>query len=337
MSLLRRGLALRVAVILAAVLTAAHPACATEEELVPAGAFTVRAQYSVDEQSQGWGTDGRIEPLQNYLVPNQGVQQELNGTVTRRIAQTTLFLQAGLADTWNLSLTLPYQEIRQDSSLATSSADPRAAAAVRQFSAATVSGMGDLRLASLHRALSSDHDGVILGYGINWPSESQGTDYIGMGTLAVRSAYTTLFGLAHYTHYARLEGARLDLRAEIQGGQGDKVHTPDWPPYSAGTLTINPGNTFIVTAAWEQEFAALDYALQVGYLQHNPDSLVGGPAQDLVKEYSARVQLGWGNLYRLFSAPLAWPTQALLIYETTINGFNTPIRNRIALSLQTYF
>ncbi|HEX7929080.1 MAG TPA: hypothetical protein VF678_15905, partial [bacterium] len=215
------------AAVLAAVLLHAPGARAAEDEFVPGGTWTVRATVTQEHQDAAIASNQRLRPLADWLMHKPGLSEDLSGDVTRDVTTTETLIGFGISDTWNLNLVLPYKVIRQSSTLGTSSTDPLALEAVDRLKTETVSGLGNVRLLSLHRPAYSDTTSIILGWGFSVPGGPQQNDYVGKTTLDARMPYNTLTGLFHYTGYPQgAAKARFDLRFALDLGLQATVKMP---------------------------------------------------------------------------------------------------------------
>lgn len=305
---------------------------AQEDEIVPAGVWRIRLEH-------GWRTDDRgisrldVEaPLLDYLVPDEAVRNALDGSVERRVERTELSLTLGLTDAWNVVLELPYVSVAQTSSATSASTDTAVTETLERLESRTVSGLGRLRLAGLHRPVFSDRHGFVWGFGVDWPGDDPVSPWVGRSTLQVDSPFRRVFVLVHYTHYPWIQRARLDVRGEYGLGQAESLEVPD------GTAQkVVPGNDVALSLGWRQEVGPVTSGLGFHLDQQSTSEVEGVRQGDQVQEFYFRLVLGFGNLRKLEQAPIAFPYLVLLTYDHTVQGFNTPLRREFRLSLKTYF
>ncbi len=321
--------------ILAGLLTVgASPARASEDDLVPAGIVEVHTTLSHETQTKAIARDAITHGLEVYALPSPNSKDLVSGQLSRDIDEADLLLKVGITDHWNLSLLLPYVRAAQHSNLQSKfpGLDPVLDVTVARLQDQTVSGAGNLRLTSLHRPVFSDFHGFVWGYGYQGSLESNTGVYTGIGSLQTRDPYGGVYGFVHYTYYPRLARSRLDLRGEYQYPFADKVNTP------RGTqVTVRGGATSLFSLGWEHEPGAWGYGMALQSKTSQPTQLDGDLQEDTVKEYLFHGQLGFGNLIELEQQPIRFPYQALLTYDTTVYGYNTPLRERWSLVFLTYF
>ncbi len=328
----RPVLALLLALGLAA-LPAPRGARAAEDEIVPGGAWLLKLNVTEDIQHDAIARDARRHPLANYLLGDHKVSGQVEGGAVRSVTETGTQLGVGLTDRWNLRLSVPYREIRQESNLTTASTDPKIAGIVAGLQDRTVSGIGDVRLTSLHRPLFTDSDAIVLSWGLLVPGSRPQSLYIGQPTLDVGVPYRALEGAFQYTHYLlSAERARLDLRADFSVGSSVRVNTP-----TEQGITLYGPNSGGLLIQWGQEFETLGYGI---FLRHRgvTQTFLGGSAQkDQVKETRLGGRFTVGNLAELERRPLTFPFLAGLEVDHVVLGYNVPDSSRYTLFLRTYF
>lgn len=306
------------------------PVRGAENEIVPEGSLLVALAYGVDSHERAISRRNRESPLLDYLVPDDSVREQIDGDIRRTTDRLALRLHYGLSDSWNLTLEIPYLRITQESSLSAGSAE--ATAEVQRLSSRTISGLGELRATSLHRPLYDDQHGFVWGYGLLIPGEDPQSPYAGRGTLFLDSPFTRLLALVHYTYYPLLGRARFDLQAELRIPLEEKLATA-----AAASVGVNPGNRVGIAVGWEQELGPVATGVTLGHHSQSQSEVGGAKQGDKVQETWLRLKLGVGNLQALESGPLAFPFLLYVQYETTVQGYNTPIRSDARLVLQTYF
>lgn len=306
------------------------PVRGTENEIVPEGSLLIALAYGVDSHERAISRRNRESPLLDYLVPDDSVREQIDGDIQRTTERLALRLHYGLSDSWNLTLEVPYLRITQESSLS-----PRSAAAtaeVERLSSRTISGLGELRATSLHRPQYDDQHGFVWGYGLLIPGEDPQSPYAGRGTLFLDSPFTRLLALVHYTYYPLLGRARFDLQAELRIPLEEQLTDID-----GASVGVKPGNRLGVAVGWEQELGPVATGVTLGHHGQSQSEVGGAKQGDKVQETWLRLKLGVGNLQALESGPLAFPFILYVQYETTVQGYNTPIRSDARLVLQTYF
>lgn len=305
---------------------------AQEDDLVPAGIWSVRITQTQRTEDRAISRLKMHGPLLGYLVPEPGVQDALSGSVTREVQRTDLTTTIGLTDAWNLVLGVPYTRIRQSSSLSSSDSNPAVQAEVERLQAREVSGTGSLRLASLHRPVFSDNHGFVWGYGLDVPRGEPASDWAGRGTLLTDPPFRRYFALWHYTYYPYVERGRFDLRMEVGLPRSEKI-----PVQGRGELPVHPGNDVSLFMGWRQEYGPVTTGYGLKLFRQGQSSIAGGKQGDKVVDYAARLELGYGNLTALEQGPIAFPYLLLLGYERTFRGYDTVIRDELQLSLRFYF
>lgn len=319
--------------ILAGALTAGA-ALGSEDDLVPAGVVEIRTTVSHETQTKAIARDSDTHGLEVYTLPSPTSQDYVAGQLSRTIDETDLLLKVGITDRWNLSLLLPYVQATQRSDLrsTTPGRDPVLDVTVARLQNQTVSGAGNLRLTSLHRPVFTDYHGFVWGYGYQGALETNTGIYTGIGSLQTRDPYGGIYAFTHYTYYPKLARSRFDVRGEYQYPFGDMVNIP-----TGARVSVKGGATALLSLGWEHEPGAWGYGMALQSKTSQQTQLNGDLQEDPVKEYLFHGQLGFGNLIELEKRPLRFPYQALLTYDTTVYGFNTPLRERWSLVFLTYF
>jgi hypothetical protein len=303
------------------------------DDLVPAGTIQAHVALSHETQAKAIARDSVSHGLDAFALPDPGNRSAVSGTLSRDIDEADLLLQAGLTDHWNFSLLVPYIQASQHSTLVVldPSADPVLTATVAALQDRSVSGLGNLRFTSLHRPVFSDFNGFVWGYGYQGSTSPNIGVYTGIGSLQTRDPYGGAFAFAHYTRFPTLSRSRLDLRGEYQFPFMDSVNLP-----TGARVAVRGGATTLVSLSWEHEPGSWGYGLGVQGKNSLPTRLDGETQEDSVKEYLFHAQLGIGNLVALELAPIRFPYQVLLAWDTTLYGFNTPLRDRWSLVFKTY-
>ena len=305
-----------------------------DDDLVPAGTVQARATISHETQAKAIARDSVSHGFEVYALPDPSNQSAVSGTLSRDIDESDLLLQVGITDHWNFSLLVPYVQAVQHSTLRVldPNADPVLTATVAALQDRTVSGVGNLKFTSLHRPVFSDFNGFVWGYGYQGSTSPNTGVYTGIGSLQTRDPYGGLFAFSHYTHYPTLARSRLDLRAEYQYPFVDRVNLP-----TGSRVSVEGGATTVLSVSWEHEPGIWGYGLGAQAKNSLATRLDGESQEDSVKEYVFHAQLGIGNLVDLELAPIRFPFQLLLAWDTTVYGFNTPLRDRWSFTFLTYF
>ena len=211
-------------------------------------------------------------------------------------------------------------------------ADPALTAAVANLNSRTLSGMGNLRLTSLHRPIFTDANALIWGWGLTESPERNTGVYTGTGSLQIRDPYGTIFGLLHYTHYPQQVRGRFDARLEYSVPLVDKVNLP-----TGQRVSILGAPGVLSSVGWEHEPGAWGYGFRIDQHSTLQSRLAGESQSDPVKEWIFHAQIGYGNLIDLEKAPIRFPYQLWLTWDTTFLAYNAPIRDRWGLLFFTYF
>jgi hypothetical protein len=321
------------AALLLIALPAARPALGAGDEMVPGGVWHLRAETMQEIQRQAIARDGQTHPLVDYLAGQPGLSRRMSGEVVRQVTAAEVQAVYGISDSWNLALLLPYRWMRQESSLEAEAGDPAAEDAERRLKTRTVSGLGNVRLTSLHRPVFSDSNGLILGWGVTVPGGPQQSDYMGLTTLDTRAPYRTLSGLLQYTYYPlSVNRARFDLRFALDVGFRTAVRTE-----AQSSATLHPPNTGSARIGWEQEFQSMGYGIFLHHQATTQSFLDNVGQNDIIKETRLGGLVTWGNLAGLETGPLAFPYQAGLRIDHMVLGYNVPVTTRLALFFRTYF
>lgn len=302
-----------------------------EEEMVPEDAWGARIMLDLVDQDSTVDKASRGAPLINYVIPDAEVRSLVEGGITRSIRRLDFILTFGMSDKWNLSLNVPFLRMEQDSSLVTTSDDPEVLAVVERLQSDSLSGFGDLELASWYRPVFTDWNAVVLGLGIRHPSGGQQSDYVGTPTFDLVSPGSAIFFLFHYTRYPAIHGARFDLR--LRGEKG----IPNTASVPGGEQKLDEGNEVSVTFGWSQEFGPVNAGLEGEFFAHRSNSLGGTRLRDEVRAQFLKFRLGFGNLAGLEEGAVAFPYRFDLRIESLESGSNLPRGNRLLLSLQTFF
>jgi len=317
-----------------ALATLPSAARAAQDDFVPGGIFRLGLSASSDTQTKAVARDSVNHGLEVYALPDPGDAGKVSGTLSREIHETDLQLQLGLTDRWNISVTVPYVQATQHSTLRVKdpAANPALTAAVAALNSRTVSGMGNLRFTSLHRPVFTDANGFIWGWGFTESPERNSGVYTGTGTLQTRDPFGTVFGLIHYTHYPQWARGRFDMRLEYSVSLIDNVNLPTGQRVS---ILGPPG--VLSSVGWEHEPGAWIYEFRVDQRTTLQSRLDGESQSDPIKEWIFHAKLGYGNLIELEAAPIRHPYQVSLTWDSTFFAYNAPIRDRWGLLYVTYF
>ncbi len=322
-----------VAALLAVLLAAAaRPAAAAQDEVVPAGVWTLQTELAIRTDSRGIDHARHDVPLLDYLADSPALQGTLQGAVERTWHRVELKATYGLSDTWNLSLLAPYVSVNQSSSVSTTSSDPVAQAMAQSLTSRSLGGPGAAELLSLHRPVFSDRHGLVLGYGVRWPLREPASPWGGRGTLLLDSPFMAGLGLLHYTFYPVWERTHLDLRGAfvVPATRGLALE-------GGGSASVNPGNELRVSMDWGQEFGRLATGFGLHLLNQGSSKIRHEQQGDNLTETAFEVMLGWGNLVELELHPIPLPYQIRLTYDQTLLGAGVPLRKELRLGLQFYF
>lgn len=307
-------------------------AVSARDEVVPDGVWLAEVALFREHQDTAHDRSNERDPLSDYLLPDRTVQRRTRGAVTRTVNRVDLRLTYGISDTWNLFVEWPYLALEQHSTLEATTADPEVQQAVDNLDDETLSGMGDLRLLSMHRPVFSDRNGFVWGYGLTHPVQERDAGP-GPLALALRGPDATLRGFLHYTRYlVSVARARFDFRAEAGTGLGGTARNAAGKKQSFRT-----GNFGQVNLGYFQEIGPAGLGLEVEQFVRGESRLAGVSQDDPVKETLLRLRLAYGNLRALEEGPLDWPYQAHLLVERTLQGFNVIESDGVTLALRWYF
>ncbi len=329
------GRALLAAVLLAAVLLLGLPRAGhavLRDEIVPEGVWLLRAAVSQRTEERAFSRLNVEAPLLEYVVPAAEDSAQITGEITRDVQRSALLATYGLSDGWNLSLTLPFVRVEQTSTLATESADPAVQAAVGRLASRDISGTGQLRLMSLHRPVFTDSLGIVLGLGYATPGDDLQGPWAGRSTLRLDDPTPRIVGVFHLTFYPLIERSRFDVRLGLELGEDKTVALP-----AGDRASLNTGNRGQFAMGWHQEFGPFLTGLTFLHTTLSQSSLDGLTQGDSVTETALRLRVGYGNLDALEAGPIAFPYRVVLQFHQTVQGFNTPLREELTLSLTTYF
>jgi hypothetical protein len=271
-------------------------------------------------------------PLLDYLVLDDAVKSQIDGDVTRTVDRTDTELTYGVRDTWNLTIQVPYVKIEQNSSLTTASTDPAVQDEVARLQSRTISGMGQVRITSLHRPVFSDKHGFVWGYGVGLPVKHPLSPWAGRGTLLLDNPVPRYFGFFHYTFYPLSSDSHYDLRVEV-GISGKKYLGLQ----DGGEGSVHMGNDGRVSLDWNRQFGPFSAGLGLHAFTQGATSLNGIRQDDGRREDGYQVMLGFGNMDDLAQRPVAFPYAIELRYEHTMTGTSTPIANWLRLGVRFYF
>jgi len=310
-------------------------AAATQDDLVPSGIFNYSVSTTHEEQYKAVARDSVTHDLTVYALPDPTYAGQVSGTLSREYTETDLRLQYGITDTWNLALTLPYVVAIQRSTLQVTNpnADPILFETVASLQNKTLSGMGNYRLESIHRPIFRDENAVTFGYGITGSTERNEGIYTGVSSFEIRDPYGTWLAFLHYTHYPNLARSRFDMRVEYDLPQIDHVNLPT----GERGASLLGGPTYAAYMEWEHEPGAWGYALRLQG-KATQDSRIDGVSQDdPITELLFHAQISFGNLIALEQAPISFPYQVSLTWDTTLAAYNAPIRDRWGFQFSGYF
>lgn len=303
-----------------------------EDDVVPEGVLGIRLNLRQETQSRTIDRGSRHADLINYVIPNDTIRAEVDGTIERSIRTYDLLLTYGISDSWNLSLNLPYMELKQDSTLFTTSSDPEVQGALEGLETRRQSGLGDITVTSLHRPKFGDWNAVEWGWGVIRPTGEQEAPYVGAPTFDRRSAANSVFGFFHYTRFPAISRSRFDLRFWGAVARRDTVTVP-----GGERKTVDVGNRTSLRMGWAQELGPAAMGLEVDILDKRSNSVANERLQDPARAHVLRYYLGFGNMTRLESQPLAFPYQLNIQFEQVLRGTNVPDGDTVTVSLQTYF
>lgn len=314
-------------------LAAPMPAFAqAQDEIVPEGVWRLHLDTATSTQSSAYSKHRHHESLLTYLVPDATVRSALQGSVERRSNRVDMQVTYGLSDTWNLELGVPWVQVVQSASLSATSSDAAVQTQLQRLQSRTVSGPGRFVVASLHRPVFTDRNGLVLGYGLDWPTQRPDSPWAGRGTLLVDSPFPRAFGLLHYTFYPFIPRAHLDFRAEL-----GTPFTETLALVGGGHATVNPGNDGSLSLGWTQEFGPVVTGI-AGRIERQGETLINHHRQgDASTAASVRLEVGYGNLNALEAAPIAFPYQVTAQYEYLLTGASVPIQPELRVNLRFYF
>lgn len=316
------------------VLAAAPPlsAASWEDEFVPRGVVHSRVAVRSERLDGALDKQGDPQTLKHYLIRDEAVRDQVTGEITRQITRYDFSFGYGLSDSWNLALNLPFLQLEQTSDLATTSPDTDIATLLAELQTESRSGLGDLRLTSLHRPVFSDRNGFIWGYGAEIPSGANTAYYVDNTTFDVSNQTAAAFIFLHYAHFPALRRSRLDLRVEVKMGAAGAVTV------AGGTqATLRPGNQLRVNLGWRQEFGDFGAELEMELDASRPSWLDGEVGGDAERGVRARLHLDYGNLAELETGPVGFPFRFGLQIQTLISGANVPDGQIVSAAFQFFF
>lgn len=309
------------------------PAAAqAQDEVVPAGVWRLHVDTSMHTDSASFVATHRHQSLLDYLVPDATVRDSLQGDVRRSTHRVALTATYGLSDTWNLVVSMPWARVAQTSTVTSTSSNAAVQTQLQRLRTRTISGVGNLRVTSLHRPVFSDRHGLVLGYGLDWPIRRPDSPWAGRGTLLVDSPFPRAFGLLHYTFYPFIPRTHLDVRAEI-----GLAFTETQALVGGGHATVNPGNDGRTSIGWMQEFGRISTGISARALRQGGSLINHRRQPDQVSWFGVRLEVGYGNLTELEQAPIAFPYQVMLQYEQGVAGYKAPVGQELRVNLRFYF
>lgn len=329
----RWGLLSLSALLWLACLAAPPPVAAqVRDEVVPAGVWRLHVDTASHTESESFVATRNHQSLLDYLVPDATVRGALQGGVTRRWKRLELRATYGLSDTWNVVLAVPWAQVQQTSTLSSTLTDAAVQTQLTRLRTRTLTGMGRMELASLHRTIFTDRDGLVLGYGLNWPTHLPHSLWAGRGTLLVDSPFPRAFGVLHYTFYPFIRRTHLDVRVEV-----GVPFTQTMSLVEGGHATVNPGNDLTASLGWTQEFGPVVTGVGAS-LYRQGASLINHRRQgDTVTAATVRLEVGYGNLTALEQGPVAFPYQARLELDQGLGGYDVPVVQAVHATLRFYF
>ena len=140
-----------------------------ENEMMPPGVWLLRTGFGQDQLSSSIATDNNERPLKNYLVPEKTTHDLIDGEINRTVQWWEMLLGIGLTEDWNLQVQTDYRTIEQTSTLSTSSSDATAQAEVARLGDRSESGLGEVTLTALYRAVYTDRSAFRWGMGLTFP------------------------------------------------------------------------------------------------------------------------------------------------------------------------
>jgi hypothetical protein len=323
------------AAVTALMAAAAAGARAAQDEIVPAGVWRVQVELAARTEDTAFDTSGDEGPLLNLLVPSETVRASLSGEVVRDVRRADLLLGYGMSDTWSLVLQVPYVQIRQTSTLANTGApDADVDAAAARLQSRDVSGLGALRVGSLHRSVFSDRHAFTYGLGVVQPLSRAASPWAGRGTLLLDVPTTRLYGNLHYTYYPIGRRDRLEVRGEA--GIAFTKHLELASPTGTSGQVV-PGNDIGGYVGWGRELGPLSTDVGLRLFRQARSEIDGDGQGDTASETALRLAAGFGNLNRLEQGPVAFPFQAQFVVESTVSGSSVPARVEARVGLKFYF
>lgn len=319
--------------LVAGLLAPAWAAGALDDEIVPDGVFLTRLSLRLENQDSAFDQAGDSGPMKNFLIKDALIRAEIGGDITREVTRYDLRFTYGLSDTWNLSLNLPFVEVRQNSTLAANAgASTEARETADLLQSATIQGLGDVELISLHRPLFSDWNAFTWGYGISYPGSSQKSPYVGATSLELGRPSPAILAFVRYTRYPAIEHARFDLTSRVWSQLGGGVTVP-----GGDERRLDGLNQAVVRMDWTHGIGAFFYGLGMGFLNQSQHTLAGQRLADQIRAQFLRLSIGMGNLTDLEKGPVAFPYQLRLEFQDVQRGADIPNGSHITLSLQMFF
>ena len=321
------------ALLVAGLLALPWPAGAVGEEIAPDGGFLTRVSLRLENQDSAFDQSGESGPMKNFLIKDPLIRDEISGDITREVTRYDLRFTYGLSDTWNLSLNLPFVEVRQNSTLtANAGASTGARETADLLQSATIQGLGDVELTSLHRPLFSDWNAFTWGYGITYPGSSQKSPYVGTTSLELGRPAPAIHMFIQYTRYPAVEHARFDFSGRVVSQLGGAVTVP-----GGAERRLQRLNEGAVRMDWTHEIGYIFYGLGIEFLNQSEHTLSGQRLADQIRAQFLRLSIGMGNLAELEQGPIAFPYQLRLEFQDVQRGANIPNGSHITLSLQMFF
>lgn len=299
-------------------------------EIVPKGVTMLWFSQSTSAASGGFSTSAEKVPLGVlFLGDDETLQTEYTGEADRKIKKNELLVNYGLSNTWTLSVQIPQVSVTQNSNL--TGTTPAATEALAPFGASSRSGLGTLRIASLHRPVFSDQNGFVWGYGVNYPLSKPESPYAGNLTLDIARPTGSGFLFLQYTSYEFRYRGRYDL---VVSGE---MSRPGMVPLANGEQgRVEPGNRTFLSMRWGQEFGIIGYGLVGEILDVRPSTIDRIDLEDPAQAMNVRLQLALSNLTSLEKGPIL-PYLGRVEYFKTYRGRNVDQASGLSISLMTFF
>ncbi len=192
--------------VLLLLLPALAPA-AVDDEFVPEGTLFTRITLRTETQDRAISRLNKPDTFKDYAIPNAAIRGEISGDIEREVTRFDFRFTLGLSDSWNISLNVPWLDLKQNSTLSTSGS-AEAVATVARLQSDSISGLGEIEFTNLHRPIFSDWNAFIWGYGLAYPGSSQQSPYHDSSTFDLSTPVPWSFIFIHYTRYPAPPTAR---------------------------------------------------------------------------------------------------------------------------------